>query len=66
MDGLITAILLGPLFSAALILLFFRRNGETAAKLSVGSAGLSLILSLAAIFGEAEGVSEGLQEAEVG
>ncbi|MFP6901679.1 MAG: proton-conducting transporter membrane subunit, partial [Opitutales bacterium] len=54
MDSLISAILLVPMISAGTILLFFRRDGETAAKLSVGAAALSLILALAVIFRETE------------
>ena len=66
MDTLISAILLVPLAAAALILLFFRRDGETAAKLSVGSAGLILAMSLAAIFREADPSAATMQWLKLG
>ncbi len=58
MEGLISAILLIPLVSSAVILLFFRRDGETAAKISVGAAGLAMALSLSAIFRETEPIMQ--------
>ena len=66
MDGLISSILLTPLVSAAVILLFFRRDGETAAKISVGAAGLAMALSLSAIFREAEPVMARVQWLKLG
>jgi len=66
MDGMISAILLVPLLSATMILLFFRRDGETAAKLSVGASALVLSLSLSVIFRETEPVAQGVQWLKLG
>ena len=53
MDFSTTALLLLPLISAAVILLFFRHNGQVASYISVGSAAVILLLALKVIFGEA-------------
>ncbi len=50
MSDLIAAILLVPLCSAALILFFFRRDADTAAKLSVGASAVAMVLALFALF----------------
>ena len=53
MDFSTTALLLLPLISAAVVLLFFRHNGHVASYISVGSAAMILLLALKVIFGEA-------------
>ena len=53
MDFSTTALLLLPLISAAVVLLFFRHNGQVASYISVGSAAVILLLALKVIFGEA-------------
>jgi len=44
-QGILTWILLGPLVAAAINLLFFRRNGEIAVFVSVGSALIGMMLA---------------------
>ncbi len=47
---ILSVILLAPLVSALLTILFFRRKGKIAAILSVGAAGVVMLLSLHAVY----------------
>ena len=58
MDALISTMLLTPLLSAAIILLFLRRHGDIAAKISTGAAGLIMLMAISAILRDTEPVTE--------